>query len=629
MQKFDDPWAMRSPRSLGPLDRRLGVRKKAIAELARKCDVNSLGVLLTPAAPEDAKMTAIWILSQIDSPKARELTREALKDARDSVRIAATHAVSVWRDSDSKNALVKVLESNSMPVTRAAAEALGRLKDASVVPNLLHAARGTLDRPLEHSLAYALIEIGNAEAIRAAIPTDSVRARNVALIALSQLPAGLKAQDIAPLLTDSGPLRKTAEWIAAKHPEWGGELAGLFRERAARADFDAKAIEPVLTRLASSHEIQELLAELSAGKKEAALMSLRAMAATSFKKTPESWANAVTKAISSNEGDVKRQAIATARALAATKESKELQAALKEASENSANSPALRIAALRALPEGSPITASVFQLLIANIDAKSGVDIRSDAVAALTRAALTEDQRLELADALSQVGPMEISRLFDAFEKHNTEAIGLRIVEALKKSPVIASLPPEWVNQKLAKFPESVRKAAETLPHASQGDALSQRARLEEMLASLKGGDIRRGQAIFNNAKAACISCHSIGYLGGKVGPDLTSIGQVRTEMDLLESILYPSASFVRSYEPVFVKTKDGEAHTGILRGDNEQGVLLVSGPNAEERIARADIEEMRPGNLSIMPAGLDSQLSKQELADLVVFLKGTKWGAH
>jgi putative heme-binding domain-containing protein len=219
--------------------------------------------------------------------------------------------------------------------------------------------------------------------------------------------------------------------------------------------------------------------------------------------------------------------------------------------------------------------------------------------------------------------------LFDAFEKHADEATGVRLVEALKKSPVVASLPPDWIAQKLAKFPEAVRKAAQALPSASQGDALTQRKHLEETLASLKGGDIRRGQAVFNDAKVACVSCHTMGYVGGKIGPDLTSIGQVRTETDLLEAILYPSASFVRSFEPIIVKTKDGEVHTGVLRGDNEEGVLLVSGPNAEERIARAVIEDMRPGSVSIMPAGLESQLSRQEVADLLAFLKATKWGAN
>jgi len=55
--------------------------------------------------------------------------------------------------------------------------------------------------------------------------------------------------------------------------------------------------------------------------------------------------------------------------------------------------------------------------------------------------------------------------------------------------------------------------------------------------------------------------------------------------------------------------------------------VILATGPNTEARIARSDIADMRPGAVSVMPAGLDEQLTRQELADLVAFLKATKWG--
>jgi len=143
----------------------------------------------------------------------------------------------------------------------------------------------------------------------------------------------------------------------------------------------------------------------------------------------------------------------------------------------------------------------------------------------------------------------------------------------------------------------------------------------------LPKGDIRRGQAIFNDPKTACASCHKIGYVGGNVGPDLTRISEARTERDLLESIVYPSASLVRSYEPMVVATKSGEEYSGVVRRDAADEVLLATGPNTEVRIARSDIAEMRPGTVSIMPQGLDEQLSRQELADLLAFLKGTKWG--
>src|SRR6266446_1159628 len=158
-------------------------------------------------------------------------------------------------------------------------------------------------------------------------------------------------------------------------------------------------------------------------------------------------------------------------------------------------------------------------------------------------------------------------------------------------------------------------------------DAGKQKEHLDQLLAGLKEGDVRRGQTIFNSQKTACSTCHAIGYLGGNVGPDLTRIGQVRTERDLLESIVYPSASFVRSYEPMVVVAKSGDVSSGVLRKDSPDEVVLATGPNAEFRINRSDISEMRPGTVSVMPAGLDQQLSHQELADLLAFLKATKWG--
>ena len=150
-------------------------------------------------------------------------------------------------------------------------------------------------------------------------------------------------------------------------------------------------------------------------------------------------------------------------------------------------------------------------------------------------------------------------------------------------------------------------------------------ARLEELLSSLEGGDVRRGQAVFNSQKAACSSCHAIGYLGGKVGPDLTKIGQIRAARDLLEAIIYPSASFVRSYEPLMVITKSGERQSGVVREDGPDEVVLATSATEEARIPRSEIAEMRPGTVSVMPSGLDEQLTRQELADLLAFLKATR----
>jgi putative heme-binding domain-containing protein len=208
-------------------------------------------------------------------------------------------------------------------------------------------------------------------------------------------------------------------------------------------------------------------------------------------------------------------------------------------------------------------------------------------------------------------------------------AVGLRFVASLKESKGLSGVRPDALRNVATNYPVVVQAKVDELLASLNQDAAKQAAHLNELLASWPKGDIRRGQLVFNSTKAACSSCHKIGYAGGNVGPDLTAIGQARTERDLLESIVYPSASFVRSYEPLIVLTKANDDYSGVLKKDAADEIVLATGPNAEVHVARSDITEMRPGTLSVMPAGLDQQLSKQELADLVTFLKNTKWGAN
>jgi putative heme-binding domain-containing protein len=215
--------------------------------------------------------------------------------------------------------------------------------------------------------------------------------------------------------------------------------------------------------------------------------------------------------------------------------------------------------------------------------------------------------------------------LLAAFESSSDATLGHAIVAALGKNSARASLAPALIKPRLAKFPQPVQAELETLFVGAGDELQKQRARLDQLAASLTGGDVRRGQAVFNSAKAACVMCHAMGYVGGKLGPDLTRVGQIRTERDLLEAIVFPSASFVRSYEPVSIRTKNGEELAGLLRSEAADGVVLATAPEAEARVARADIAEMQPGVISPMPPGYDQILTAQELADLIAFLRNAK----
>ena len=213
-------------------------------------------------------------------------------------------------------------------------------------------------------------------------------------------------------------------------------------------------------------------------------------------------------------------------------------------------------------------------------------------------------------------------KLLPAFEKSPNEALGLKLVATLKTSPGLPGVRAGALKPLFAKYPASVQEQGAALLALIDADAVRQNARVDELMAGVKGGDIRRGQAVFNSEKTACTLCHVVGYLGGRLGPDLTNIGKIRSERELLEAVVYPSAVMVRGFEPFVVMTKSGEAHSGIMRKDAADEVVLATGPDTEQRIARVDIADIQPGTMSPMPPGMGAVLSQQELADLVAFLK-------
>jgi putative heme-binding domain-containing protein len=201
----------------------------------------------------------------------------------------------------------------------------------------------------------------------------------------------------------------------------------------------------------------------------------------------------------------------------------------------------------------------------------------------------------------------------------------LTLIAALKASPTLSALRVDSVQRRIKKQPPSVQIQAEELYRLINVDIAKQRQQITDLLPLVHKGDVRRGQRVFDQAKAACVSCHQFGYKGGRIGPDLTKIGAIRAERDLLEAILFPSASFVRSYEPIQIVTKGGKVYNGLERSGASDEVVLVTSATETVRVPRDQIEEMRPGTVSVMPAGLDKQLTPQDLADLVAFLSHAK----
>jgi quinoprotein glucose dehydrogenase len=138
-------------------------------------------------------------------------------------------------------------------------------------------------------------------------------------------------------------------------------------------------------------------------------------------------------------------------------------------------------------------------------------------------------------------------------------------------------------------------------------------------------GDVARGRAVFASAALACAKCHKVDGQGGDVGPDLSGVGRQFGRRDLAESVLHPSRRVREGYGQVTVRTKGGEVHTGVLRGETAEELILVDGEGRRRRIAKEDVERRRAGELSMMPENLRASMSLADFADLMAYLEALK----
>ncbi|WP_437187342.1 PVC-type heme-binding CxxCH protein [Planctomicrobium sp. SH668] len=165
------------------------------------------------------------------------------------------------------------------------------------------------------------------------------------------------------------------------------------------------------------------------------------------------------------------------------------------------------------------------------------------------------------------------------------------------------------------------------IPAAGSGTPLSEadQAHLVEVLQNLPAGEVERGRELFNSERGACAKCHRVKSEGGLIGPDLSTIGKSRSRLDLLEALLYPSASFARGFAPYVVLATDGRTASGIVLSESSKGIRLGVSVEQSVEVGIDEVEEMKASDVSIMPNEVVKQLTEQELADLVAYVESLK----
>jgi putative membrane-bound dehydrogenase-like protein len=130
-------------------------------------------------------------------------------------------------------------------------------------------------------------------------------------------------------------------------------------------------------------------------------------------------------------------------------------------------------------------------------------------------------------------------------------------------------------------------------------------------------GDRPRGKGVFGKR---CATCHQLEGVGHPVGPDLASMFNKPPSV-LLIAILDPNQAVDNRYLQYLATTGEGRVYTGIVASETATSVTLRAQDGKEQVILRSDLEELRGTGKSLMPEGLEKDLSKQDLADLIAYL--------
>ncbi|WP_395750773.1 c-type cytochrome [Prosthecobacter sp.] len=205
--------------------------------------------------------------------------------------------------------------------------------------------------------------------------------------------------------------------------------------------------------------------------------------------------------------------------------------------------------------------------------------------------------------------------------------VGRALAAEIAKNPVIASQQESVYRTAFSDLPPEIFETI-ILPayNAAVGASEAKKRQLgplaDKVIAS---GNAENGKKNFEMGKGTCIACHKIGSAGRPIGPDLSHIGAIRTERDLLESILFPSNTLARDYEAHVIETSDGQQMLGVIKSHTAEGLLVVDIVGQEKTIAHQSIAGDTTLPTSLMPMGLDQTMPESELLDLVAWLRSLK----
>ena len=586
-----------------------------------------------------ARREALWQMAQAitlqDEPQLANATIALLSDTEPTIQQAAANIVGLNRWPLALPHLVANLKSNSPATVRSVIEAVGVIGNAdSVLPILSAKRRFPDDRFISHSSIYALMEIGAIEPMiniaKRSLDDSEQLAVVHALDQMDQLPESLFPKLVSNLTSDREDLRSLAVRCLSKR-ETGIELTVPFLESAWNLEDNARlaACIPLVARGASHPKLRALFGDLlgaaptQSETRQAWLIECLTHASSDV--LPSEWSKPLVAWIRSANGPLLGR---IADSIRKTKFANEDRASIARTlrsrfEELIAIDPILAVQVIAATPpDMEPLDEGSLHAIIQQITVPESSAV---AEAALSRSRISPSSAKGLIAILKDLPPLRLQTGIDVLLRCRDDDVDRELTRRLPELPALKTLVVEKVLSSVNNRSDAMKGEWAAIMKSANRPPEDVLKELERWVERLPAGDAKRGYQVFSSPKAACSSCHQIGYVGGRLGPELSTIGRSRTRRDLVEAVVFPSIRMAQGYHPVRVRTVDDEVFNGLLTKQTDSYVELLCGVDKTCRIARSDVEEQSESKVSVMPSGLDQQMTLEEFADLLAFLESKR----
>jgi putative heme-binding domain-containing protein len=135
-------------------------------------------------------------------------------------------------------------------------------------------------------------------------------------------------------------------------------------------------------------------------------------------------------------------------------------------------------------------------------------------------------------------------------------------------------------------------------------------------------GDKEKGVTVY---QMNCAMCHQVrGKTGRAFGPDLGTV-HAWAASDIMTNILDPNKSIAHGFDMWSVTLNNGKILQGIISSETPTAITLGTPEGQVTNVARQDISSLTNLGMSAMPNDLEKKIDKQQMADLLSFLRQEK----